>query len=138
MAITCDTASGRDTFVTRSDTDPFRTPDGRVVAGRIRLNRSAEDYHAEIMESLITGGPSGRRPPVPGDQAAMLIEKVVGPNALSQSEIQNVISIIRAAFQLPANDSSATLQLLQSLADSSSQQSLKEQIAETIAFVQRR
>src|SRR3954454_16169560 len=34
MSITCDTADGPQTFVTPSSSDPFRTPDGRMVPGR--------------------------------------------------------------------------------------------------------
>jgi len=53
-----------------------------------------------------------------------------------------VLSIIRATFEKPeripqsAKDPSRTLHLLRNLADSTDQESLKQQIAETMAYVQ--
>jgi hypothetical protein len=68
--------------------------------------------------------------------------KVIGVNALSEDETRNVVSIIRTAFEKPdlipqaAKNPSETLRLLRSLADSTPQESLKRQIAETIAYVE--
>jgi len=140
--LTCETAEGRQTFATQSGTEPFRTPDGRLVPGRVGSNMTAEQYHGEIMEFLITSGAkdvgSGRY----GDEAGALIMKVIGVNALSEDETRNVVSIVRAAFEKPelipqaARDPSETLRLLRNLADSTGQESLKRQIAETMAYVQ--
>jgi hypothetical protein len=144
MVLTCETAEGRQTFATPSDTEPFRTPDGRLVPGRMLSNMTAEQYHAEIMQSLITGRAkdvgSGQR----GDEAEALIKKVIGANALNEDEARNVASIIRAAFEKPdripqaAKDPSRTLSLLRNLVDWTDQESLKQEIAETIAYVQAR
>jgi hypothetical protein len=142
MALTCETAEGRQTFVTPSDTEPFRTPDGRLVSGRMRSNMPAEQYHAEIMQSLITRRASEARSGQHGDEAGDLIMKMIGPNALNEDETRNVLSIIRAAFERPefipqaAKDPSGTLILLRNLADSTGQESLKLLIAGTIAYVQ--
>jgi hypothetical protein len=81
--LTCETAEGRQTFATPSDTEPFRTPDGRLAAGRVQSNMTAEQYHAEIMQSLITSRPKDAGSGQPGDEAGTLIMKIVGPNALN-------------------------------------------------------
>jgi hypothetical protein len=141
MALTCETAEGRQTFATPSDTDPFRTPDGRLIPGRIS-NMTAEQYHAEIMQFLITGDAKDVGSGQHGDEAGALIMKVIGVNALNEDETRNVLSIIRAAFEKPelipqaAKNPSETLRLLRSLADAPGQESLKRQIAETIAYVE--
>ena len=55
-----------------------------------------------------------------------------------------MLSIIRAAFEKPdripqaAKDPSGTLLLLRNLADSTAQEGLEQQIAETMAYVQAR
>jgi hypothetical protein len=140
---TCDTAEGRQTFGTQSDAEPFRTPDGRAIPGRVRSSMTAEQYQMEIMQSLITSGPSGVRSRQIGDEAAALITKIIGANALTESETRNVLSIIRAAFERPdrfpraARNLSATLLLLQSVSNATEQEDLKQQIAEAIAYVQR-
>src|SRR5580698_4740188 len=69
MVLTCETAEGRQTFATPSDTEPFRTPDGRVVPGRLS-NMTAEQYHAEIMQYLITGDAKDVGSGQHGDEAA--------------------------------------------------------------------
>ena len=77
-----------------------------------------------------------------GDQAAAMIAKLIGVNGLSDEETENVIRIVRAAFEksgrIPreAHDPSATLVLLRRLADATQQASLKQRIAETINYVQ--
>jgi hypothetical protein len=141
MVLTCETPEGRQTFATPSDTDTFRTPDGRLVPGRLS-NMTAEQYHAEIMEYLITSRASDVRSGRYGDEAGALIVKVIGVNALNEDETRNVLSIIRVAFEKPdlipqaAKYPSETVRLLRNLADSAGQESLKRQIAETIAYVQ--
>jgi hypothetical protein len=149
--LTCETAEGRQTFVTPSDTEPFRTPDGRVVPGRMQSNMTPEQYHAEIIQDLITS----RRKDVGtgqislqssrgglGDEAGDLIMNLVGVNALNEDETRNVLSIVRALFEKPesipqsARRPSRTLLLLRNLADSTDQEGLKQQIAETMAYLQ--
>jgi hypothetical protein len=140
MSLTCDTAQGRQTFATPSDT--FRTPDGRVVPGRMLSNETPEEYHADMMQSLITSRANNVKSGRLGDEAGALIAKIIGANALNEDETRNVLSITRAAFEKPdripqtAKDASGTLRLLQNLADSTRGQSLKQQIAETRAFIQ--
>jgi len=93
------------------------------------------------MQYRIASGADGVRLRLPGDETAALITKMIGANALSENEIPNVLSIIRAAFEKPAHipteakDPSATLLLLRHLADASEQESVKQQITETIAYV---
>jgi hypothetical protein len=148
-AMTCDTDGGPQTFATASDTEPFRTPDGRMIPGRVRASRTAEQFQMEIMESLITGDlrdvsrMKGLRYGQLGDRAGALIKTIVGANALTEDETRNVLSIVRAAFARPARDPqaakappSATLLLLRNLADATEKESLKQEIAKTIAFVQ--
>lgn len=142
MFVSCDTAEGRQTFVTHSDTEPFRTPDGRVVPGRMLTNRTPEQYHAEIIQTFITGRSEGMGVGRLGDEAGDLILKLIGVNALSDDEVRNVLSIVHAAFEKPegippqAKDPSRTLSLLRNLADRTEQESLKRQIVETMAYVQ--
>jgi hypothetical protein len=141
MALTCETSEGRQTFAAPSDTEPFRSPDGRLVPGRLS-NMTAEQYHAEIMQYLITGGAKDVGSGQHGDEAGALITKVIGVNALSEDETRNVLSIIRTAFEKPdlipqaAKNPSETLRLLRNLGDCTSQESLKQQIAETILYVE--
>jgi hypothetical protein len=77
----------------------------------------------------------------PGDAAAALITKIIGPNALSEDEILNVLSVIRGAFKRPEVipgselNPSTTLLLLNTLSSSNDQEGLQRQIAETIAYV---
>jgi hypothetical protein len=138
-AATCDTTEGRQTFAMPSDTDAFRTPDGRLI--QRPLLETAEKYHAEILQSLLTSGVSGVKMGVHGDDAGASIAKMIGTNALSEDETRNALSMIRTAFEKPdripqsARDPSGTLGLLQTLADSTDQESLKQQIAETAAYV---
>jgi hypothetical protein len=138
---TCETAEGSQTFGTSPDTEPFRTPDGRMIPGRVRSNMTAEQHQMEIVASLITGRASGVRSRRRGDGAAALIAKMIGANALSEEETRNVLSIVRAAFEEPdrippaAKVPSANLSL-RNLTDATEQETLKHQIAETKANVQ--
>ncbi|PYT33086.1 MAG: hypothetical protein DMG58_08560 [Acidobacteria bacterium] len=105
---------------------------------------TAEQYQMEIMQSRIASDPGRARLRQPGDEAAALITKMirVRANAFTDGETRNVLSVIRAAFETPdrippaAKDPSATLSLLRNLANATEQESLKQQIAETIAYVQ--
>ncbi len=145
IGMSCDTASGSETFVTPSNDQPFRTPDGRVVPGRAHLNQTADQYHAEIMQSLITGGldRDGASRQF-GDQAGSMAAKMIGVNALDATEIRNVLRIIRFAWakneRIPqaAKDPSQTLLFLRKQADSNSDEMPRQEIAETIAYVRGR
>jgi hypothetical protein len=137
-----DTAWGPQTFATPSDPDPFRTPDGRLVPGRERSRMTAEQHHAEVMQYLISSPPGGGTGSGEfGDQAGALIAKIIGVNALSEDETRNVLAIIHAAFEKPdripeeAKTPSATVLLLLNLANSAGSASLKQEIAETMAFL---
>jgi hypothetical protein len=142
--VTCDTAAGRQTFVTPSDSDPFRTPDGRMVPGRMQSNMTPEQYHAQIIESLILSRAQDVAAGRLGDEAGDAILKMIGVNALSDDEIRQALSIVRAAFEHPesipqtARDPSRTLLLLRTLLAFTSQEALQQQIAATAAYIQSR
>jgi hypothetical protein len=148
MVLTCETAQGRQTFATPSGSDPFRTPDGRLVPGRA-AEQTPEQYHMEILQDLIENGKeTSSRVALQssrgglGDETAELIASLIGVNALDEREMRNVLEIIRAAFEKPetiapsAKYPARTLLLLRHLADVSGQDSLKRQIDETIASLQ--
>jgi hypothetical protein len=122
--MTCATREGTQTFITPSDADPFRTPDGRLVPGRNR------EYHTEILESFLLGNMPDAPHKMTAD-AGTLLTQLIGPNALSEKETENALLILR-----DAHDKDATVALLRNLLDSTDQPSLKQQIAETLAFVQ--
>jgi hypothetical protein len=150
MAMTCDTAEGSQTFSTPGLSDEFRTPDGRVIAGR-PMQQTPEQYHLDMLDYLITGGDaaaarvslSSSRGGF-GDETADLIGKLIGVNALGEKETQNALGVIRAAFEKPetiapdARGPSRTLAFLLHLAEVTDQGSLKRQIADTISYVQTR
>jgi hypothetical protein len=149
MVLTCDTAEGSQTFVTPSLSDPFRTPDGKTALGR-PTEQTPEQYHMEILDYMIGGDVGAVRMSLSsprgglGDETADLIGKLIGVNALSEKETQNALAVIRAAFEKPetiapdAREPSRTLVFLQHLAELTEQDDLKQQIAETIAYVQAR
>jgi hypothetical protein len=147
VSLTCDTSEGRQTFNTPSQTDPFRTPDGRVVNGRA-IDQTQEQYHTEIlqyfMETGTTPGALVSSRGTIGDETADLISTLIGVNALSDDETRNLLAILRAAFEKPQNlrpsvrIPSSTVRLLRRLADSADKDSLKREINETIAYVQAR
>jgi hypothetical protein len=145
MVLTCDTADGQQqSFSSPSGNDAFRTPDGRLIAGREPTNLSPEEYHMEILQNLVTSSPNGVSAGVWGDDAAGMIRKFTGPNALNPVEVRNVLSIVREAFADPrripasARNPLETAKLLQTLSASTDQQDLKQQIAETLAWVEAR
>ena len=151
IILSCETTGGTQTFVTPSLPDPFRTPDGRLIPGR-RTEETPGQYHTEIIQDLIAGGTEMRADRISlqssrgglGDETADLISKLIGVNALNEDETRNSLAIIRAAFEKPetiqpsAKEPSRTLLLLRHLADFTDQDSLKREIAETIAYVQAR
>jgi hypothetical protein len=144
----CETTEGAQTFLTPSSTDPFRTPDGRLIPGQ-PSEQTPEQYRMEILQYFITSrqesrvslkASGGGR----GDETANLISTLIGVNALSEEETRNTLALLRAAFEKPetiqplAKNPSRTLLLLRHLADSTDQDSLKREIAETMLFVQSR
>ncbi|HJT86312.1 MAG TPA: hypothetical protein VJ732_00615 [Bryobacteraceae bacterium] len=150
VRLTCDTAEGRQTFVTPSLRDAFRTPDGRFVPGRPKV-QSPEQYHMEILSGLITSaGGDGPRISLSssrgalGDETAELLSKLIGGNSLTKRETQNALAVIRAAFEKPetiapgAREPSRMLAFLRRLAERSDDESVKQQITQTIAYVQAR
>jgi hypothetical protein len=142
-AQTCETADGLQTFQTPSLNEPLRTPDGRVIPARSRLNFTAEEYRLAFLESMITSFQSGQRMRPLGDGAAAAIAKIIGVNGLTESEMRNVLGIIRASYAEPeliprvAKEPTATVLLLQKLADAAETEGLKREIAETSQYVQR-
>ncbi len=107
----------------------------------------------EILEHLITGREEDMKEARIslqssrgglGDETADLISTLIGVNALNEEETRNLLAIIRAAFEKPetiqplAKNPSRTLLLLRHLTDFTNKDSLKREIAETIAYVQAR
>jgi hypothetical protein len=148
-ALTCDTAAGRQTFATPSLPDPFRTPDGRLANARIS-EQTPEQYHRELLQYFITSGTDPDRLALQssrgglGDETADLVSTLIGVNALSEDETRNLLRIIHTVFERPetippsARKPSSTLLLLRHLAELTDQDSLKREIAGTIAYVQGR
>jgi hypothetical protein len=149
--LSCQTPAGTQTFQTPSLPDPFRTPDGRLIPGRPSV-QTPQQYHAGIIQYFITGGPEMRANRIAlqssrgglGDETADLISNLIGVNALSQEEMRNSLAILRAAFEKPetiqpsARQPARTLLLLRHWRDSSGQEILKREIAETIAYLEAR
>jgi hypothetical protein len=79
-----------------------------------------------------------------GDETADLIRELVGANALTEDETRNALGILRAAFERPeaiqhsAKEPFGTVSWLRHLADLAGSESLKREIAETIAYIQAR
>jgi hypothetical protein len=149
MSLTCDTADGSQTFSTPSS-DGFRTPDGRSIVVN-PTQQTPEEYHMETLSNWITSPESGdNRIALSsskgglGDETADLISKLIGVNALNEKETQNVLAAIRYAFEKPetispdARQPPRTLLFLQHLREVTGQESLRRQIAETIAYLQSR
>jgi hypothetical protein len=151
LFVMCQTAEGEQTFVSPSNSDYFRTPDGRLVPRRDPVSMTPDEYRMDILQYLITTQDKD----VPrthvslqsssgglGDDVAGLIARLIGVNALSDDETRNVLSIIHATFEKPetialsARVPSKTLRFLQHLADLTDQGGLKQKIADTIAYVQ--
>src|ERR1039457_6272088 len=108
IILSCETTEGTQTFVTPSLSDPFRTPDGRLIPGR-RTEETPGQYHTRIIQDLIAGGTEMRADRISlqssrgglGDETADLISKLIGVNALNEDETRNSLAIIRAAFEKP-------------------------------------
>jgi hypothetical protein len=138
--LNCETAEGMETFTTPSEGDTFRTPDGRIVTGNIPGN-TPEAYHTGVLQSMLGSLPDGDWSSALGDNAAVYIAKLIGVNALSDSETRNALSIVRNAFSKPVHlteterNPIATMLLLQKLSGETGDANLKRQISETIAFV---
>jgi hypothetical protein len=148
MMLTCETSEGSQSFSTPSDSDPFRTPDGRLAPGH-STDQSQDAYHMRILQEFITGHLQQTEPILlrssrgaRGDETADLIIRLIGVNALNGAETQNVLAIIRRAFERPetiapgARYPARTLELLRHLTDFTDQRSLQREIAETLEYVQ--
>jgi hypothetical protein len=105
----------------------------------------------EILTHVITSGEPGAArisfsssKGALGDETADLIDRLIGPNALSDRETRNVLELIHAAFANPetiapdARAPSRTLGFLRHLAERADQDALRQQIADTIAYLQTR
>ncbi len=150
--MSCETSEGTQTFVSPWNSgSPFRTPDGRVVPGRPD-SMTPDQYHMQILEYLMSGpAPNPEATHINlqsshgklGDEVGELIQQLIGVNALSESETRNVLSIIRATFQHPemipesSRSPAQTLLWLQHLADQTDQASLKQEIAGTVAYLEK-
>jgi hypothetical protein len=151
-ALTCDTAEGRQTFVTPSAPDSFRTSDGRLVPGSSIGHETQDMYQTGVLQDIITGQEpytgtlalQSSRGGGRGDETAELISNLIGVNALNESEIRNVLTIVRLAFAKPDNIASGanyparSMKLLRHLADLTGDSSLQRQIAETLEYLQTR
>jgi hypothetical protein len=139
-AVYCPTDEGNETFITPTDQDALRTPDGRTIPGHLRTE-PAEAYQMRILQSGIDGEVMAGAYRQFGDDAAIQITKMIGTNALTETEISHVLAITRAAFARPnylrdnVKDPAAMLQLLNNLSSRTDQQNLKQQITETISYV---
>jgi hypothetical protein len=131
VVMNCETATGMQTFATPSLDAPVRTPDGRLVSAE-----TPEQTMGNLIESSGGASASGQH----GDDAAVVITRVVGANVLSDRELRNVLSIIGFAFQnrnvVPPTVNPATTQLLQLLMAEAQSDDLKQEISKTAAFIQ--
>ena len=102
-------------------------------------------YNADILQAQVLGpvdAAACRRRNRFGDDAAILIQKLIGQNALSDQELQRVLMIIHAAFEQrnhlrPAlRDPVATTTFLQTLTSATDRDDSKRLIADTIHYVQ--
>jgi hypothetical protein len=127
--LSCDTATGTQSFVTPSGGDSFHTPDGRVTPDRMR---------SEVIVSAITGNGNFQPGKVLSGSVGS-IGQIIGVNALTEKEMQNLIAISHATFEGQYRAERAIPELvllLQRLEKETDQASLKQQLAETITFVQ--
>lgn len=144
VSANCETADGVRRYTTPPDFEPFRTPDGRLVAGHTHSNVTADQYRGEIMQSLLLNGVRRLGKGWYGNAAATLIMEIIGVNALGEDETRNAVAIIRGAYDDPLRipqadkDPSPTLAFLHYLADSAGKEVLKQEIAETIVYIQTR
>ena len=152
MILACETTDGTQSFATPTLSDPFRTPDGRLVNGASEQTR--EEYQSELLQHFMANGmgTNSRRVRLAlqssqgglGDETADLISRLIGVNALNEDETRNLLAIVRAAFEKPENiqptakEPLRTLVLLRHLADITEPGNLKREIEETIAYFQAR
>jgi hypothetical protein len=135
-SVICETAEGTRSFATPSSTEPFRTPDGRVIQQAVPVEQTPEQYRARILESYITTPATNPAFLASmGDQVGTILGKTIGENALTPDETRNVIGVIRAAFAKPGTQPTGTLPFLQKLATQTDENGLKNKIAETIALI---
>jgi hypothetical protein len=145
----CETTEGTQTFQTPGLSDCYRTTDGRLINGH-PSKQTREQYQSELLGYFMINGigatpvrlqsPQGEL----GDEAADLISRLIGVNALNEDETRNLLAILRAAFQRPESiqptgkEPARTLVLLRHLADVTEPGKLRQEIDETIAYFQAR
>jgi len=146
LVFSCETSNGTQTFRTPSLSDPFQTRDGRVVPGQ-PAEQTQRLYQMGIIEDLMTAGAEGDGISLQssygglGDETAELIGELIGDNALTDNETRNVLRILRAAFARPdtiqptAKQPSNSVALLRHLASITDDEKLKQEIAETVAYL---
>jgi hypothetical protein len=137
--LNCDISGNGQTFSTPSQSDPMKTPDGRVIPGHTRSNMTQQDYQMEIMQWMIATRDDAQ-PGVIAAKAGDLIVKMIGVNALTEAETKKVLSIVRAAYQpspfrAQEMEKPAILALLEHLANQAEQENLKKEILDTANFV---
>jgi hypothetical protein len=148
---TCETAEGFRNFSTSSVPDYFRTAHARTVPGVPIEQQTQDEYQMEVLQDEITRqqpftGTLGLRSSRGGlgDETAKLITNLIGVNGLSEGEIRNVLSIIRLAFARLENIAPGlnfpgrSLKLVRHLEDLTDDSSLKQQITETLEYLQTR
>jgi hypothetical protein len=128
----CQTATGMESFSTVSRPAP--------------TNLTAEQYHGEVLENFMLGAGVDEKASfytgLNGDAAARAIAKRIGPNALSDEETVRLLGIVRAAYRnvntvlFEDRPPVHTLELLRHLVELAETDGLKQQIWETIAYVQ--
>jgi hypothetical protein len=148
MMLTCETPQGPQTFATPGLSDSFRAPDGRLIDSGAS-EQTQEQYHSEMLQHFMMNGMGTTRVALHssrgglGDEAAELISKLIGVNALTDDETRNLLAIVRAAFEKPeriqptAREPLRTLRLLRHLAADTDGTDLKREIDQTVAFFEK-
>jgi hypothetical protein len=107
---------------------------------------TAEQYHGQVMQHyLMDGGldeDASLGTGMNGDAAGRAIATLIGPNVLTDQETLRVLTIVRAAYRkvetvlIEDRAPVRTLELLRRLVEMAETDGLKQQIHETIAYVQ--
>lgn len=150
-AMFCETSDGPQTFSTPSDSDPFRTPDGRSVVAGGHAGQTQKQYQMGMLQHFICSlEPMKESVALQtsrgglGDETADLIANLIGVNALNGVETRNVLAILRGAFLRPETIPPLervpvrSEQLLQRLKEFTDQPGLRVEIDATAAYLRAR